>query len=188
MGRRRVEIKRIEDKSKRQTSFTKRRNGLMKKAGDYVDKFGGEVAFIAFSNAGNCFGYGNPSLISVVNRYLALTAADAPENNNNQEYSDPVAGLGGEYSDPVAGLGDDESDDDLKTESEIGENSTDESEAENPARAEREEEEEEMEKKRRQRAMWEKAIEDSNIGELERWKAHLEEVKLKLEKILESKS
>ncbi|KAM7491473.1 hypothetical protein LguiA_034394 [Lonicera macranthoides] len=178
MGRRRVEIKRIEDKSKRQTSFTKRRNGLMKKAGDYVDKFGGEVAFIAFSNAGNCFGYGNPSLISVVNRYLALTAADAPENNNNQEYSDPVAGLG-----------DHESDDDLKTESEIGENSTDESEAENAAGAERaEEEEEEMEKKRRQRAMWEKAIEDSNTGELERWKAHLEEVKLKLEKILESKS
>lgn len=72
-------------------------------------------------------------------------------------------------------------------ESEIGENSTDESEAENPAGAERAEEEE-MEKKRRQRAMWEKAIEDSNIGELERWKAHLEEVKLKLEKILESKS
>lgn len=83
-------------------------------------------------------------------------------------------------------------DDDLETEREIiGENSADELEAEkemgeNPAGAERVEEE--IEKKRRHRAMWEKAIENSNIGELERWKAHLEEVKLKLEKILESKS
>lgn len=65
MGRR-VEIKRSEDKSERQTSITNRRNGLVKKAGDYVTMFSGKVPFIGFSNASYCFGYGNPSVYFVV--------------------------------------------------------------------------------------------------------------------------
>ncbi|KAL0329973.1 UNVERIFIED_CONTAM: Agamous-like MADS-box protein [Sesamum radiatum] len=71
MVRRRVEIKPIEDKSKRHTTFTKRRSGLFKKAQELCGLCGGEAAVITFSKAGNVFGFGHPSVEHVVSRYLA---------------------------------------------------------------------------------------------------------------------
>ncbi|KAL0312482.1 UNVERIFIED_CONTAM: Agamous-like MADS-box protein [Sesamum radiatum] len=62
MVRRRVEIKPIQDKSKRHTTFTKRRSGLFKKAQELCGLCGGEGAVITFSKAGNVFGFGHPSV------------------------------------------------------------------------------------------------------------------------------
>ncbi|KAL8214747.1 hypothetical protein R6Q57_004196 [Mikania cordata] len=49
MGRGKVELKRIEDKVSRQVSFTKRRNGVMKKAHELSVLCDVDVALFAFS-------------------------------------------------------------------------------------------------------------------------------------------
>ncbi|KAI7994858.1 Agamous-like MADS-box protein AGL61 [Camellia lanceoleosa] len=77
MGRRRVEIKKIEDKARRQTTFTKRRDGLFKKTGELCNLCGTEAAVITFSNAGNTFAFGNPSVDSVLDRYLSMTSSSS---------------------------------------------------------------------------------------------------------------
>ncbi|KAL7150464.1 hypothetical protein ABFS83_05G113500 [Erythranthe nasuta] len=71
MVRRRVEIKAIEEKAKRHTTFTKRRQGLFKKTRDYCNLSGSQAAVIVFSAAGNFFGLGHPSLNVLVNRYIS---------------------------------------------------------------------------------------------------------------------
>lgn len=55
MGRGRVELKRIENKINRQVTFTKRRNGLLKKAYELSVLCDAEVALIIFSNRGKLY-------------------------------------------------------------------------------------------------------------------------------------
>ncbi|KAK4488749.1 hypothetical protein RD792_004532 [Penstemon davidsonii] len=57
MGRRKLEIKRIEDKSARQVTFSKRRNGLLKKAKELSVLCDVEVGAIIFSNRGKLYNY-----------------------------------------------------------------------------------------------------------------------------------
>lgn len=78
MARRPVEIKKIQDRSKRQVTFTKRRNGLFTKAGKLHSEFDADVAVIAFSLAGNAFAFGDPSVVSVLDRYRQAGAASPP--------------------------------------------------------------------------------------------------------------
>ncbi|GAA0165346.1 hypothetical protein LIER_20777 [Lithospermum erythrorhizon] len=67
MGRRKLEIKRIESKSSRQVTFTKRRNGLMKKANQLAILCDVEVAVIIFSDRGKLYHFAGPN-----NRPLGL--------------------------------------------------------------------------------------------------------------------
>lgn len=78
MARRAIEIKKIEDRSKRQVTFTKRRQGLFKKAGELHSKFNADVAVIAFSLAGNAYAFGDPSVDSVLEKYYKAVA-EPPE-------------------------------------------------------------------------------------------------------------
>ncbi|KAK3029460.1 hypothetical protein RJ639_037745 [Escallonia herrerae] len=73
MGRTKLEIKKIEDKARRQMTFTKRQHGLYKKAGELATKCGAQVAVIAFSNASNVFVYGHPAVNTVLRQYEATT-------------------------------------------------------------------------------------------------------------------
>lgn len=57
MGRRKLEIKRIEDKSARQVTFSKRRNGLMKKARELSVLCDVQVGALVFSNRGKLYHY-----------------------------------------------------------------------------------------------------------------------------------
>ncbi|KAK2969688.1 hypothetical protein RJ640_025865 [Escallonia rubra] len=68
-GRTKLEIKKIEDKARRQMTFTKRRQCLYKKARELATKCGAKVAVIAFSNAGNVFVYGHPMVNTVLRWY-----------------------------------------------------------------------------------------------------------------------
>lgn len=52
MGRKKVVLKRIEDKRRRQVTFTKRRSGLMKKASELSVLCDCEVALIVHSCSG----------------------------------------------------------------------------------------------------------------------------------------
>ncbi|XP_027341871.1 MADS-box protein FLOWERING LOCUS C-like [Abrus precatorius] len=79
MGKKKVEMKRIEDKSTRQVTFSKRRNGLMKKARELSILCDAKVALVIFSSTGKLFELCNgDSLTKVLQRYWdCLEASDA---------------------------------------------------------------------------------------------------------------
>nr|AWM99593.1 MBP1 [Ipomoea batatas] len=116
MVRTKVEIKRIEDKAKRHTTFTKRRQGLFKKASELCKRCNAEAAVITFSLAGNAFAFGHPSVNAVLARYDSYDANrgsvdddDAESNARKVPEDDAVVVASNE------GLNDDE-DDDMKVE------------------------------------------------------------------------
>ncbi|KAG5534694.1 hypothetical protein RHGRI_022728 [Rhododendron griersonianum] len=55
MGRRKLELKTIEDKSSRQVTFSKRRSGLMKKARELSVLCDVEIAVFVFSGGGKLY-------------------------------------------------------------------------------------------------------------------------------------
>ena len=66
MGRRKVELKKIENKINRQVTFSKRRNGLLKKANEISVLCDAEVALILFSSKGKLFNYSShPWYVSI---------------------------------------------------------------------------------------------------------------------------
>ncbi|KAI3964437.1 hypothetical protein MKX01_007127 [Papaver californicum] len=69
-GRRKIPIQKIESKSNRQVTFSKRRNGLFKKASELCVLCGAEIAVIVFSPAGKAYSFGNPQVDSTVSRFL----------------------------------------------------------------------------------------------------------------------
>nr|GMD67448.1 agamous-like MADS-box protein AGL62 [Ipomoea batatas] len=79
-GKRKIEIKRIEQKSSRLVTFSKRRAGIFKKASELSMLCGAEVAVLVRSPAGRVFGFGYPSIEAVIQRYENRDAAgDRPE-------------------------------------------------------------------------------------------------------------
>ncbi|XP_008811034.2 agamous-like MADS-box protein MADS2 isoform X2 [Phoenix dactylifera] len=80
MGRGRVELKRIENKINRQVTFSKRRNGLLKKAYELSVLCDVEVAAIIFSNRGRLFEFcSTSSMLETIERYqkCSYNASDA---------------------------------------------------------------------------------------------------------------
>ncbi|KAK2644519.1 hypothetical protein Ddye_019714 [Dipteronia dyeriana] len=69
-GRKKIEIKEIENKLSRKVAFSKRRKGLFKKAAEICQLCGAQIAIIVFSTKGRPFSYGYPSVEDVVNRFL----------------------------------------------------------------------------------------------------------------------
>ncbi|KAF8089298.1 hypothetical protein N665_0510s0011 [Sinapis alba] len=70
MGRRKVEIKRIEDKSSRQVTFCKRRNGLMEKARQLSVLCGSSVAVLIVSSTGKVYSSSSgDSMAKILKRY-----------------------------------------------------------------------------------------------------------------------
>ncbi|KAH6558013.1 hypothetical protein KP509_1Z082000 [Ceratopteris richardii] len=63
MVRRKIKIKRIENATTRQVTFSKRRGGLLKKAHDLSVLCDAEVAVIIFSSKGKLFQFANPRII-----------------------------------------------------------------------------------------------------------------------------
>ena len=57
MGRGRIEIKKIENVNSRQVTFSKRRNGLMKKASELSILCDAEIAVIVFSSTGKVYDF-----------------------------------------------------------------------------------------------------------------------------------
>ncbi|KAK3152207.1 hypothetical protein QOZ80_2BG0155870 [Eleusine coracana subsp. coracana] len=74
MGRQKIEIKRIDKEEKRQVCFSKRKDGLLKKASDLAVLCGGHVAAVAFSPGGKPFSFGHPSVQALVDRFVGPSA------------------------------------------------------------------------------------------------------------------
>ncbi|XP_010655621.2 agamous-like MADS-box protein AGL62 [Vitis vinifera] len=70
MGRKKIEIRKIEKKSSLEVTFSKRRTGLFKKAGELCVLCGAEAAAIVFSPGGRAFVFGHPTADAVIDRFL----------------------------------------------------------------------------------------------------------------------
>ncbi|CAN8291513.1 unnamed protein product [Cochlearia groenlandica] len=77
MGRGKVEMKRIENTINRQVTFSKRRNGLLKKANEISVLCDAEVALLVFSHKGKLFEYSSESCMEkVLERYERYSYAE----------------------------------------------------------------------------------------------------------------
>lgn len=106
MGRRKIEMKRIEDKSSRQVTFSKRRSGLIKKARELSVLCEVDIAVLVFSNRGRLYQFvssaadssspakaaaaasssaSSSSLSQILKRYQDSTTADGKASMNVDE-------------------------------------------------------------------------------------------------------
>lgn len=73
MGRGKIEIKRIENLNSRQVTFSKRRNGLLKKAKELSVLCDAEVGVIVFSSTGKLYEFSSSSgYVSIYFHVLCL--------------------------------------------------------------------------------------------------------------------
>nr|AHZ89709.1 flowering locus C [Dimocarpus longan] len=78
MGRRKLQLKRIENKSSRQVTFSKRRTGLIKKARELAVLCDVDVALVIFSSRGKLYEFSSAnSLPSILDRYRSRFEEEA---------------------------------------------------------------------------------------------------------------
>jgi hypothetical protein len=71
LGRQKIEIKRMTNKSKMQVTFSKRRSGLFKKASELCTLCGANIALVVFSPGEKVYSFGHPNVDAVIDRYLS---------------------------------------------------------------------------------------------------------------------
>ena len=71
MGRGKIEIKRIENATNRQVTYSKRRTGIMKKVRELTVLCDAQVAIIMFSSTGKYHEFCSPGTESVLQQLLA---------------------------------------------------------------------------------------------------------------------
>ncbi|KAI9199187.1 hypothetical protein LWI28_028989 [Acer negundo] len=81
-GRRKIEINKISKKSSLNVTFSKRRQGLFNKAGEFCVLSGAEIAIITFSPGGKTFTFGHPSADAILNRYLTGNNTSGESSTN----------------------------------------------------------------------------------------------------------
>ncbi|KAF0890414.1 hypothetical protein E2562_002796 [Oryza meyeriana var. granulata] len=69
MGRGKIVIRRIDNSTSRQVTFSKRRNGIFKKAKELAILCDAEVGLVIFSSTGRLYEYASTSMKSVIDRY-----------------------------------------------------------------------------------------------------------------------
>ncbi|RWR93574.1 agamous-like MADS-box protein AGL29 [Cinnamomum micranthum f. kanehirae] len=69
MGKRKIEMIKIEDKQRRFVTLSKRKEGLFKKAKKLALDFGVEVAVIGFTVGGRPFSFGSSSVDDIIDKY-----------------------------------------------------------------------------------------------------------------------
>ncbi|XP_027353335.1 truncated transcription factor CAULIFLOWER A-like [Abrus precatorius] len=86
MGRGRVQLKPIENKTSQQVTFSKRRTGLLKKANEISVLCDAQVALIMFSTKGKLFEYSSErSMEDILERYERHTHTELGEANNEPQ-------------------------------------------------------------------------------------------------------
>ncbi|XP_020540648.1 agamous-like MADS-box protein MADS3 isoform X2 [Jatropha curcas] len=81
MGRGKVVLERIENKINRQVTFSKRRNGLLKKAYELSVLCDAEVALIIFSSRGKVSEFGSTEVTKTLKRYRQHCYSSQDANN-----------------------------------------------------------------------------------------------------------
>ncbi|KAI9181116.1 hypothetical protein LWI28_011604 [Acer negundo] len=98
MVRGKTQMRRIENATSRQVTFSKRRNGLLKKAFELSVLCDAEVALIIFSPRGKLYEFASSSLQETIQRYLKHTkdttrTIDKPTEQNMQQLKNEAASM-----------------------------------------------------------------------------------------------
>ncbi|XP_050368866.1 agamous-like MADS-box protein AGL29 [Argentina anserina] len=83
MGRRKIEIKKIEKKPYLKATYTKRRKGLFGKAAELCAMCGAEIAILTVSPGGKFYNFGHPDVDSIVARYRGDEIPDRVEEDHD---------------------------------------------------------------------------------------------------------
>nr|XP_043614499.1 MADS-box protein AGL42-like isoform X2 [Erigeron canadensis] len=87
MVRGKVELKRIENTTSRQVTFTKRRNGLLKKSCELSVLCDAEVAVIVFSQKGKLYEFSSSNMQETIERYREHVNMDRSYNPNTEVHN-----------------------------------------------------------------------------------------------------
>ncbi|XP_060192611.1 MADS-box protein FBP24-like [Lycium barbarum] len=92
MGRGKIEVKRIENKTSRQVTFSKRRAGLLKKTHELSVLCDAQIGLIIFSSKGKLFQYNSEphSMGEIISKYLHTTGASLPVHDHRVELYDEI--------------------------------------------------------------------------------------------------
>jgi hypothetical protein len=83
MGRKKIEIKRIEDDRNRQVTFQKRKNGLLKKAMELSKLCDCEIALIIFDSNDKLYQYSSTGVDKILLKYTEYGEAYEEKDNND---------------------------------------------------------------------------------------------------------
>ncbi|XP_057465244.1 agamous-like MADS-box protein AGL29 [Actinidia eriantha] len=79
-------MKMIANENARRITFSKRRQGLFKKASELSTLCGVDVAIVLFSLGGKAFSFGSPNVDSIVDRFLSHNGPSQPNEDANDTW------------------------------------------------------------------------------------------------------
>ncbi|XP_030514224.1 MADS-box protein FBP24-like [Rhodamnia argentea] len=87
MGRGKIEIRRIENKTTRQVTFAKRRAGLLKKTHELAVLCDAQIGLIVFSSSGKLFDYcsQSTSMQEIIRKYHGQKGSQIVEHNEQEQ-------------------------------------------------------------------------------------------------------
>ncbi|CAN6274564.1 unnamed protein product [Urochloa humidicola] len=85
MGRGKIVIRRIDNSTSRQVTFSKRRNGLLKKAKELSILCDAEVGLVIFSSTGRLYEFSSTNMKAVIDRYGKAKEEQLGLNNATSE-------------------------------------------------------------------------------------------------------
>ncbi|CAN8251922.1 unnamed protein product [Cochlearia groenlandica] len=86
MVRGKIEMKKIENATSRQVTFSKRRNGLLKKAYELSVLCDAQVSLIIFSQSGRLYEFSNFDMQKMIERYREYTKDHETSNQDSEIY------------------------------------------------------------------------------------------------------
>ncbi|XP_076898579.1 MADS-box protein FBP24-like [Bidens hawaiensis] len=87
MGRGKIEVKRIENNTSRQVTFSKRRTGLLKKTHELSVLCDAQIGLIVFSSKGKLYEYTTHplSMTQIIDKYMKSTGSRILHQNNQEQ-------------------------------------------------------------------------------------------------------